>query len=111
MKNQSHSQKENQVLQSNSSAEPDYMFVKSESKTIKVYFDKILYIEGMRDCMQVHTEDTRIMTLLNFKNVQEMLDPKRFVRVHKSYIIAVNKINYIEINTIKIGDKFIPRKS
>lgn len=108
LKNQSHSQKENPVQQSNPSAEPDYMFVKSGSKTIKVYFDKIFYIEGMRDYLQIHTEDKKIMTLLNFKNIQEMLDPKRFVRVHKSYIIAVNKIDYIENNSIKIGDKFIP---
>jgi DNA-binding LytR/AlgR family response regulator len=88
--------------------EPDYLFVKSGSKTIKVYFDKILYIEGMRDYLQIHTDDKKIMTLLNFKKIQEMLDPKRFVRVHKSYIIAVNKIDYIENNTIKIGNKLIP---
>jgi len=48
------------------------------------------------------------MTLLNFKNIQEMLDPKIFVRVHKSYIISLNKVDYIENNTIKIGDKLIP---
>ncbi|NQU52874.1 MAG: response regulator, partial [Bacteroidetes bacterium] len=46
---------------------PDYTFIKSGSKTVKVYFDKILYIEGMRDYLQIHTSDNRIMTLLNFK--------------------------------------------
>jgi DNA-binding LytR/AlgR family response regulator len=89
-------------------AKPDFAFIKSGNKTIKVYFDKILYIEGMRDYLQVHTVDRKIMTLLNFKDLQEMLDPFRFVRVHKSYIIAIDKIDYIENNTLKIGQKLIP---
>lgn len=87
---------------------PDYTFIKSGSKTVKVYFDKILYIEGMRDYLQIHTEDNKIMTLLNFKKMEELLDPTKFIRVHKSYIIAIDKINYIESNTIKIDKKLIP---
>lgn len=90
---------------------PNFTFIKSGSKTVKVYFDKILYIEGMRDYLQIHTEDTKIMTLLNFKKMEEMLDPKKFIRVHKSYIIAIDKINYFESNTIKISDKLIPVSS
>lgn len=90
---------------------PDFTFIKSGNKTIKVYFQKILYIEGMRDYLQIHTEDNKIMTLLNFKKMEELLDPRKFIRVHKSYIIAVDKINYIESNTIKIGEKLIPVSS
>lgn len=86
----------------------EYTFIKSGNKTVKVYFDKILYIEGMRDYLKIHTEDSKIMTLLNFKNIQEILDPQKFVRVHKSYIVAVDKIDYIENNAIKIRDKLIP---
>jgi DNA-binding LytR/AlgR family response regulator len=88
--------------------QPEYTFIKSGNKTVKVYFKKILYVEGMRDYLQIHTEDSRIMTLLNFKSMQELLDPHKFVRVHKSYIISVDKIDYIENNSIKIGDKLIP---
>ncbi|MCG6186271.1 LytR/AlgR family response regulator transcription factor [Maribellus maritimus] len=87
---------------------PDYTFIKSGNKTVKVYFNKILYIEGMRDYLQIHTEDSKIMTLLNFKTIQEVLDPKKFIRVHKSYIIAIDKIDYIENNAIKIKNKLIP---
>lgn len=87
---------------------PDYTFIKSGSKTVKVYYDKILFIEGMRDYLQIHTEDSKIMTLLNFKKMEELLDSQKFIRVHKSYIIAINKIDYIESNTIKIGKKLIP---
>lgn len=87
---------------------PSYTFFKSGNKMVKVYFNKILYIEGMRDYLQIHTEENKIMTLLNFKTILELLDPNKFVRVHKSYIIAVDKIDYIESNTIKIRDKLIP---
>lgn len=90
---------------------PEYTFIKSGNKTVKVYFDKILYIEGQRDYLQIHTEDSRIMTLLNFKKMQELLDDQKFIRVHKSYIISIDKIDYIENNTIKIKDKLIPVSS
>ncbi len=97
-----------QSAESHEPAQPEYTFIKSGNKTVKVYFKKILYIEGMRDYLQIHTEDSKIMTLLNFKTIQEILDPQKFVRVHKSYIISVDKIDYIENNTIKIKDKLIP---
>ena len=87
---------------------PEFTFIKSGNKTVKIYFDKILYIEGMRDYLQIHTEDSKIMTLLNFKSIQEILDPQKFIRVHKSYIISVDKIDYIENNSIKIKQKLIP---
>ena len=100
-------QQTNQVQQQ-SQTEPQFTFIKSGNKTVKIYFNKILYIEGMRDYLQIHTEDNKFMTLLNLKNIQEILDPKKFVRVHKSYIISFDKIDYIENNTIKIRDKLIP---
>lgn len=90
---------------------PDYTFVKSGNKTVKMYFNKILYIEGMRDYLQIHTEDAKIMTLLNFKTIQDLLDPQKFIRVHKSYIVAIDKIDYFENNAIKIRDKLIPVSS
>ncbi len=89
-------------------SKPDYTFIKSGNKTIKIYFNKILFIEGMRDYLKIHMEDSKIMTLLNFKTIQDILDPQKFVRVHKSYIIAIDKIDYIENNAIKIRDKLIP---
>jgi len=91
-----------------SADKPDYTFVKSGNKTVKIYYNKILYIEGMRDYLQIHTEDSKIMTLLNFKTIQDILDPQKFIRVHKSYIVAIDKIDYIENNAIKIRDKLIP---
>ena len=99
------------TTQNNNNDQSEYTFIKSGNKTVKVYFNKILYIEGQRDYLQIHTEDSKIMTLLNFKKMQELLDPQKFVRVHKSYIIAVDKIDYIENNAIKIKQKLIPVSS
>jgi DNA-binding LytR/AlgR family response regulator len=89
----------------------DYTFVKSGNKTVKIYFNKILYIEGMRDYLQIHTEDSKVMTLINFKTIQDLLDPQKFIRVHKSYIVAIDKIDYFENSAIKIRDKLIPVSS
>lgn len=112
LKDQNHKQVAQVASPQSISTEPaDYTFIKSGNKTIKVYFNKILYIEGQRDYLQIHTEDSKIMTLLNFKKMQELLDPSKFARVHKSYIIAVDKIEYIENNAIKIRDKLIPVSS
>lgn len=112
LKDKSQQEPTHQNMQQAEQAEqPDYTFIKSGNKTVKVYFNKILYIEGQRDYLQIHTEDSKIMTLLNFKKMQELLDPQKFVRVHKSYIIAVDKIDYIENNAIKIRQKLIPVSS
>lgn len=112
LKDKSQQEPAHQNMQQAEQAEqPDYTFIKSGNKTVKVYFNKILYIEGQRDYLQIHTEDSKIMTLLNFKKMQELLDPQKFVRVHKSYIIAVDKIDYIENNAIKIKQKLIPVSS
>jgi len=100
-----------EVISDNHPQKPEYTFIKSGSKTVKVYYDKILYIEGMRDYLQIHTEDSKIMTLLNFRQMEELLDPQKFVRVHKSYIISIDKIDYIESNTIKIKNKLVPVSS
>lgn len=112
LKDQNHKQLTQTVLpQALPGESHDYTFIKSGNKTIKVYFNKILYIEGQRDYLQIHMEDSKIMTLLNFKKMQELLDPAKFVRVHKSYVIAIDKIDYIENNAIKIKDKLIPVSS
>ena len=106
--NKQHVEQNGASHQTQTKEEPAYTFIKSGNKTVKVYFKKILYIEGMRDYLQIHTGDGRIMTLLNFKKMQEILDPNKFIRVHKSYIISIDKIDYIENNIIKIGEKRIP---
>lgn len=89
-------------------AEKDKIFIKTEHRLEGIFLDSILYIEGMRDYRKIVLKDKKIMTLQTFKELQNILPDKSFCRVHNSYIVAVNKIEKVERNRIKIGDKLIP---
>lgn len=85
-----------------------YLFIKTEYRLEKVEFKDILFIEGMRDYRRIHLLDKRIMTLQSFKDLELELPRNLFVRVHKSYIVSLNKIESIERNRIKIRKELIP---
>ena len=85
-----------------------YIFVKTENRLEKIMLEDILFIEGMRDYRRIHTLDKRIMTLQNFKEFERILPSDQICRVHKSYMVALNKIESIERNRIKISNKLIP---
>lgn len=89
-------------------SEDAYFFVKTETRMEKVLFAEVLYIEGMGDYWRIITTHKKIMTLLNYKKLEEILPPKQFIRVHKSFIVALDKIDSIERNRIKIADRLIP---
>jgi len=86
----------------------DFIFVKTEHKIQKVYLHDILFIEGLKDYISIFTPAERIITLQNMKKMEDALPPKHFIRVHKSYIVSINKIDSIERSRIFIGDKIIP---
>jgi DNA-binding LytR/AlgR family response regulator len=68
----------------------------------------ILYIEGMRDYLRIHTSSKKIMTLQSFNELEQLIPAHIICRVHKSYMVAVNKIESIERSRIKIADQLIP---
>lgn len=86
----------------------DYIFIKSEQKYIKVNFSDILYIEALADYVKVHTPEKRIITLQTMKNLEEKLSGDKFMRIHRSYIIALDKISSISGNVIFINNEEIP---
>ena len=86
----------------------DFIFVKTEHKIQKIYLDDILYIEGLKDYISIFTRSERVITLQNMKKMEESLPSKSFIRVNKSYIIALGKIESIERSRIQIGEKIIP---
>jgi two-component system, LytTR family, response regulator len=86
----------------------DFMFIKTEYKTIKVFLDDILYIESLKEYVAFQLKEEKIMSLLSMKSVESFLPKAEFVRVHRSFIVAFNKINGIERNNILIGEKMIP---
>ena len=86
----------------------DYFFVRTEHRLQKINFRDILYIEGQGDYLKIVTPAERIMTLQNFKQMEEVLPDDRFIRIHRSYIIALDKIDSIERNRVKIGGQLLP---
>ena len=86
----------------------EYMFVKTEYRTERINFSDILYIEGKGAYLRIVTMKSKIMTLMNFQSMESLLPSNNFIRVHKSFIVAINKIESIEHNIIKIGGESIP---
>ena len=86
----------------------DYFFVKTEFRLQKVVYNDILYIEGQGDYQSIVTVKGKIMTLQNFTKLENILPSDNFIRVHKSYIVSLQKIEKIERNRIRIGEKSIP---
>jgi DNA-binding LytR/AlgR family response regulator len=97
-----------QVLQPKQDFLSDFIFVKTEHKIQKVYLNEILFIEGLKDYISIFTPAERIITLQNMKKMEDALPARNFIRVHKSYIVSINKIDSIERSRIFIGDKVIP---
>lgn len=85
-----------------------YIFVKVETKMVRVELDDILYVEGLKNYLSIYTKTQRILTLQSMKQLEETLPPNRFIRVHKSYMVALNKINTIERQEIMINNTIIP---
>jgi len=86
----------------------DFIFVKTEHKIQKIYLHDILYIEGLKDYISIFTKEERVITLQSMKKMEEALPDAQFIRVHKSYIVAIDKIESIERSRITICEKTIP---
>ena len=86
----------------------NYFFIKCDYKYERIYFDDILYIEAMQNYVTIFTQKGKYITLLYLKNVEQNLDKQSFIRVHKSFIVSIPKIEAIENNEIIIQSFRIP---
>ncbi len=87
----------------------DFLFIKSEYKILRIKIEDIKYIEGMREYIRIHlTNEKPIMTLLSMKAMEKQLKNNSFMRVHRSYIVNLNKISTIERNRIVFDKVYIP---
>jgi len=89
-------------------ANSTYFFVKTETRIEKVETSEVMYVEGMGDYWRIVTKNRRIMTLMNAKRIEDILHEPQFCRVHKSYFVAIDKIEFVERKHIKIGNEHIP---
>ncbi len=97
---------------SNVDAEPpvqNYLLVKSGYQTVRVMLDSILFIEGLKDYVKIHTEGKKpVLSLLTMKGLVLSLPPSKFLRIHKSFIVAIDRISTISRNRVLIGERWIP---
>lgn len=85
-----------------------FMFVKDGTKLVKVRWSDILYVEGLKDYVSIYTPQGRIVSLQRLKNLEAQLPSDRFIRIHHSYIVALDAIEAVHKDKVQIGEKFIP---
>jgi two-component system, LytTR family, response regulator len=86
----------------------DFIFIKTDYRLLKVKFNSVLFIEGGREYITIHTDTEKILSLSSLTKIQESLPYPNFMRVHKSYVVALGKIDTIEKRTIYIQGHAIP---
>lgn len=91
-------------------AAPQSIFVKTEYRLQQIELDRILYIEGWKDYVKIHVEgeERPVLSLISLKALEEQLPVADFVRVHRSYIVRLDRIRIIERNRIVFGKEYIP---
>lgn len=85
-----------------------FFFVKDGTKMVKVNFQDIKYIEGLKDYVKIYMSDKKITTLQRMKSLEELLPREHFIRIHHSYIVGLKWIEVIERDGLQIGDAIIP---
>ena len=92
----------------NQEIQDGYIFVKSDYQMAKINLKEILFIEGLDDYIKIYLPQKSILTLMTLKTITQKLPAKEFVRIHRSYIVPISKIENISKSKVKIGDKEIP---
>lgn len=87
---------------------PNFVFVKDGTKLVKIRLQDILYIEGLKDYVIIHTPQQKVVSLQRMKNLEEQLPANQFIRIHNSYIVSLEAIDAIEKEKVQIGKVFIP---
>lgn len=86
----------------------DSFFVKKSSMLVKVYLDNVLWIQAMDNYVVIQTSTDQFIVHSTMRDIEMKLPPKKFLRVHRSYIIPIDRINVLDESTVLIGDKTIP---
>lgn len=90
--------------------QPQYFFIRCESRIVKIRYDEVLYIEGMSEYVRVVTKNRPkpLMPLLSMKRMLDILPPHLFMRVHRSYIVNLEAIDEVQRMHVIIGQESIP---
>lgn len=97
-----------QLISSQTPVVQDYLFVKTSLKLEKIRFNDMRFIEGVENYVAIYTREEKIITHTTLRTILQKLPPERFVQVHKSYLVNIDKIDSIEGNLLGIGKNKIP---
>jgi two-component system, LytTR family, response regulator len=86
----------------------DFVFVKDGTKLVKIQLSDILYVEGLKDYVAIHTKSQKVVTLQRMKSLEDQLPADRFIRIHHSFIVAVHAIDAVHKGEVKIGTAMLP---
>lgn len=89
-------------------ASQPFIFVKDGTKLVKVMWADILYIEGLKDYVTIHTKQQKVVSLQRLKSLEEQLPPDQFIRIHNSFIVSLRAIDSIHKNEVHIGAVALP---
>ncbi len=97
-----------QPAKESNSLSGDHIFIKSNSKFFRVSFSEIIYIQSMKDYLKIHTPEYAVVTHQTMSDMEKILPPKQFIRVHKSYIVAFSHVRSIFGNSVEMEKTTIP---
>jgi DNA-binding LytR/AlgR family response regulator len=86
----------------------DYIFIKTDNKLVRIFFNDILFVEALQNYIAIYTAEKKIICYLTFKSVEEKLPAEKFLKVHKSYIVQTIKVDAFENNELQINAFKIP---
>jgi DNA-binding LytR/AlgR family response regulator len=89
-------------------SDKEYIFVKHNGKMLKINFCDILYIEAMNEYISIKTNSANVMTLQSMKSIEKALPESKFARIHKSFIVSLSKIDFIEGQLLVVANKKLP---
>ncbi len=90
------------------SHDKDFLFLRSSNRYEKIDKTQILFIRGMREYLMVFLDNRKVITYMNFEKIIDLLGDDNFIRIHKSFVINLNKISYLDFHYVKILDHHIP---
>jgi DNA-binding LytR/AlgR family response regulator len=96
------------ISENNSGDENEYLFLKVDRKFVKLMLGDILYIESLKDYIRVTTRSTSLISYQSLTSITEKLPPDKFIRIHRSFTIGIDKVDSIEGNCIEIDGKLLP---
>lgn len=96
------------VVNGNAYSDEPFIYVKENKRVLKIHLHEILYMEGLSEYVQIYTEDKKIVTKNSMTNMQSKLPDSEFMRIHKSYIVSMSKIQAFTTSTVEVPGKKLP---